>query len=50
MDIAIVTTAKNNGEAKELLGALGMPFRKIEDQELKEVLVKRKEEGQAGKK
>ena len=30
MDIAIVTTAKSNEEAKALLEALGMPFRKQE--------------------
>ena len=28
MDIVIVTTAKTDEEAKELLGLLGMPFRK----------------------
>jgi large subunit ribosomal protein L5 len=28
MDIAIVTTAKTNEEAKDLLAALGMPFKK----------------------
>lgn len=28
MDIAIVTTAKSNEEAKELLASMGMPFRK----------------------
>ena len=50
MDIAIVTTAKNNEEAKELLNALGMPFRKVEDQRLKEVAVKKKAEGSTGKK
>ena len=27
-DICIVTTAKTDGEAKELLGALGMPFKR----------------------
>ncbi len=29
MDIAIVTTAKTNEEAKTLLSALGMPFKKV---------------------
>jgi large subunit ribosomal protein L5 len=28
MDIVIVTTAKNNEDARELLAALGMPFAK----------------------
>ena len=55
MDIAIVTTAKTNDEAKILLSALGMPFRKVEDPrdlEIKkkikkepEKLTKKKEEG-----
>lgn len=49
MDIAIVTTAKNNEEAKELLNALGMPFRKVEDQRTKDIVVKKKEQ-QEGKK
>lgn len=43
MDIAIVTTAKDNQEAKELLSALGMPFRKVEEQRVKEPKAKKKE-------
>jgi len=35
MDIAIVTTAKTNEEAKILLSALGMPFKKSEEHGIK---------------
>jgi ribosomal protein L5 len=30
MNISIVTTAKNDGDARELLSLLGMPFRKTQ--------------------
>ena len=42
MDIAIVTTAKSNEEAKILLEALGLPFRKVEEPKIKEVKKKDK--------
>ena len=41
MDIAFVTTAKTNEEAKVLLSTLGMPFRKTEEQKIKEIGVKK---------
>ncbi len=44
MDIAIVTTARTNEEAKTLLSALGMPFRKIEEPKIKEKAVKKEKE------
>jgi len=45
MDIAVVTTAKNDQEAQELLSALGMPFRQLsEDQKLREIEKKIKKE------
>lgn len=53
MDIAFVTTAKSNEEAKALLAALGMPFRKTEDPkefELKKTIKKEFEKGQKGEK
>lgn len=37
MDIAIVTTANTDAEAKELLSSLGMPFRKVDDKVIKEM-------------
>lgn len=49
MDIAIVTTAKSNGEAKILLEALGLPFRKIEEPKI-EKEVKKKDKGVEKKK
>ena len=44
MDIAIVTTAKSNEEAKALLTALGMPFRVVEDPRMKELEDKQKQD------
>ena len=44
MDIAIVTTAKTDHEAKELLSALGMPFRKVEDKAMKDLEEQKKKE------
>lgn len=44
MDIAIVTTARTNEEAKMLLSTLGMPFRKIEEPKTTEKVVKKDKE------
>ena len=41
MDIAVVTTAKTDDEAKLLLNALGMPFREQDKDKTKEVVKKR---------
>lgn len=41
MDIAIVTTAGSNEEAKVLLEALGMPFRKVDDKSIEKVKKKK---------
>jgi len=44
MDIAIVTTAKTNEEAKMLLSILGMPFKKIEEPKIDQKVVKKDKE------